>query len=157
MIASVEIQGLGDSVAKAIQDKVTRVSQSIDGMTVAVVAGGNRGGRLNALIAAVQRGYKRSPWYINKEAMEGIRFALRGLGSNESSTRYRAFDTIGKLMLESVYRNVDRQENPDGSKFKSLTPAYAAYKRRVLGFIEPILKARNDLLGGLRVRISKDR
>ncbi len=157
MIAKIELQGVGEAVAKAIQDKATLISRSVDGTTVSVVAAGNRGGRLNALIAAVQAGRKRSPWYINKEAMEAIRFALRGLASGSASTRFRALDTIGKLMLESVARNVEKQQNPDGSRFTPLTPEYAHYKRRRFGFIAPILKATNDLLGGLRVRITKDR
>jgi len=151
----VELQGAGDAMARAIATKLAGIGAAAGTSTVNVVAGGQRGGRKNAMIAAVQAIAKRSPWYPNREAMQAIRFAARGLASGDRGTQVRALADIGEVLLASIRRNVAEQKNPDGSQFKALTAAYARRKQRKLGFTIPILRATGDLLGGLRVRVDR--
>ncbi len=89
--------------------------------------------------------------------MEPIRFVAKALGSADASVRQRAITTIGQLMLAAIAHNVERQRDKSGGAFAPLSKAYAAYKQRKYGFIAPILKATNDLLGGLRVTVDKIR
>jgi hypothetical protein len=152
MIAGVELQD--DGAEAAIEAQIKSVLQGVDGATVDIEAGGARGGALNALIARVQKTFRRNPFYLDEQAKEAIRFALRGATAAQFSTRLRSLLLVGDLMKSAVLRNVDEQQNPDGSAFKELTAAYAAAKRRKHGFIVPILKATGDLLGGLKVRVT---
>lgn len=156
MSAGAEIQGLG-GIAEAITLKALKVSQSLDGTRISVIPSGARGADRNATIARAQAKHGRAPWYISREDMEPIRFVARALGSSDASLRQRAFANIGQLMLAAIGNNVAKQSNANGARFKPLTDAYAAFKRRKFGFIAPILKATNDLLGGLRVRIDRIR
>ena len=155
MIGSVTLKD--DGVRSEIEARISQVLGSINGTTIDVVAGGSRGGTKNALIARVQTGHLRNPFYLDREAKDAVRFAAGGLSAAQYSTRQRAVGIIGDLMLLAIGRNVEKQQNPNASKFKPLTPAYAAAKRRKFGFVTPILKATNDLLGGLRVRVGKIR
>jgi len=155
MSVGVELQGAGEQMARVIAAKLAGVNNVVGTRSINIVAGGVRGGRKNAMIAAVQAIAKRSPWYPNKEAMEGIRFAARGLASGDGGTVDRSLRTIGELLLASIRRNVEEQRNPDGSAFRGLTPGYARRKQRKLGFVIPILRATGDLLGGLRVRVDR--
>lgn len=157
MSASAEIQGLGDQIAAAVKLKATKVSSALDGTRLSVVPGGARGAGRNALIANVQAGRQRSPWYIDRGDMEPIRFVAKALGSADASVRQRAITTIGQLMLAAIAHNVERQLDKTGGRFAPLSKAYAAYKQRKFGFIAPILKATNDLLGGLKVTVDKIR
>lgn len=157
MSAGAEIKGLGEQIAKAVTFKAVQVSSALDGTRISVVPSGARGADRNATIAAVQRKHGRSPWYISKGDMEPIRFVAKSLGSADASLRQRAITTIGQLMLAAIGNNIAKQSNADGARFARLTKAYAAYKQRKFGFIAPILKATNDLLGGLRVRIDRIR
>lgn len=117
-----------------------------------VEAGGKRGAALNALIAKVQAGRERDPFYPNKRAIEAIRFAVNGLASTTFGAVKAAEKAIGDALLISIAENVEAQRNPGGSKFKPLTEAYARRKQKAVGFVLPILRATGDLLGGLRVR-----
>ncbi len=155
MAVGVELQGAGEPMARVIAAKLAGLTAVTESHAVNIVAGGARGGKKNAMIAAVQAIAKRSPWYPNKQAMEGIRFAARGLASDSRTTQVRALSDIGELLLASIRRNVEEQRNPDGSAFKPLTAAYARRKQRKLGFTIPILRATGDLLGGLRVRVDR--
>lgn len=157
MAAAAELQGIGDQVARIVKLKATQVSGALDGTRLSVVPGGARGAEKNALIAAVQAGRQRSPWYIDSGDMEPIRFVAKALGSADASVRQRAITTIGQLMLAAIAHNVERQRDKSGGRFAPLSKAYAAYKQRKFGFIAPILKATNDLLGNLRVTVDKIR
>ncbi len=154
MTTGVTLEGQ-DGIGKAIEAKIKAAMGSIDGTEIAIVAGGSRGGETNAMIAKVQAGHMRDPFYLDQQAREAVRFAANGLTAAQYSTKKRAVDIMGELMLNAIGRNVEKQRNPDGGKFKGLTPNYANYKRRKFGWVVPILKATNDLLGGLRVRVSK--
>lgn len=153
MIGGVELKDEG--AANAIEAKIKAALGSVEGTEIAIVAGGSRGASKNALIAKVQAGQMRNPFYLDQQAKEGIRFAAGGLTAAQYSVRKRAVEIMGELMLLAIGRNVERQQNPGGNRFKPLTDKYAAYKRRKFGFTVPILKATGDLLGGLRVRIQK--
>lgn len=157
MSAGAEIQGLGDAVATAVRLKALKVSQSLDGTRISVIPGGARGADRNAVIAKVQQGLKRSPWFIDRNDMEPIRFVAKSLGSADAGVRQRAITSIGQLMLAAIAHNVERQRNPGGSAFAPLSKAYAAYKQRKFGFIAPILKATGDLISGLRVTVDRIR
>jgi hypothetical protein len=153
VLGGVELQDMGG--AAAIEAKINAAIGSVNGTQISIVAGGSRGQSKNTLIAKVQQKQLRNPFYLDQQAMEAIRFAARGLMAAAYSTRKRATEIMGELMLNAIGRNVEKQTNPGGSKFKDLTANYAAYKQRVHGFKVPILKATNDLLGGLKVVISK--
>jgi len=140
-----------DAITKVIAGK----ARAIGTTEFAVVAGGKRGQAKNTLIAKVQKHFDRNPWYIGKESREALRFVARGLASPMPSTAVSATKQIGVLLLDSVRSNVEKMKNADGSTFRELTARYAAFKRRKFGFIHPILRATNDLLGGLRVEVTK--
>ncbi len=146
----VELQGY-DKIAAVIAGKV-RAAGTIE---FDVIPGGNRGPHRNALIARIQEARDRNPWYLGKEALEGIRFASRGLISLDATTVASSIRTISDLLLTAVRANVGAMKNPDGSSFRELSAKYAAFKRRKFGFIHPILKATNDLIGGLKVLVKK--
>ncbi len=149
-----------DSLASAIEAKISRALQSVDGVRIAIVAGGRRGqdrNTTNAQAKPLSRRWKRDPFYFNARMRERIRFAARGLTSPDYSTRKRAVDDMGEAMLEGVAENVAGQRNADASGFTKLTPNYAAFKRRRFGHVTPILRASGDLLDGLKVRVDKQR
>jgi hypothetical protein len=138
-------------------DTVTHVVHERLGETweFEVVAGGKRGATKNALIAHAQANHRRDPWYLNKKTLQTMRFLVNGLTSLASSTRDMAARQIGDLLLINVGENVASQKNKGGDKFAALTAGYAKRKQRKFGFTIPILKATGDLLGGLKVRISR--
>ena len=140
-----------DAITNIIAGKVKAIGTT----EFAVVAGGSRGAAKNALIARVQAALDRDPWYLGRESKEALRFVVRGLASPESSTRAAAVKQVGVLLLDAVRSNVEKMKNPNGTTFRELTDRYAAFKRRKHGFIHPILKASNDLLGGLRVVVTR--
>lgn len=141
--------------------------------SLAVEAGGREE---NAMIAAVQSKWRRNPWYISKDDRKLINAKLTRafaadvnrqvgalLGAKPDEARNAANEErlvrdlrrIADSVLSGFLGNVRRQTNKDGSPFAALTDAYAAYKRRKHGFTKPILKATNDLLGGLRARVDR--
>jgi hypothetical protein len=122
---------------------------------IAVVAGGKRGALKNALIAHAQANQQRDPFYVNKRAMEMIRFLAKGLVSKAMGVRESAAKQIGDAMLISIGENVKGQRNVGGDSFRPLTAGYALRKQRKFGFVRPVLKATGDLLSGLRVRITR--
>ncbi len=126
-------------------------------LTVEVVAGGKRGGLRNALIAHAQANKRRNRVYLGNEAMQVVRFLARDLASRLASVRSAVGKAIGDEMIESIAKNVQKQQNVEGDKFTPLTAGYALRKQRKHGFVLPILKATGDLLGGLRVRILRSR
>ncbi len=156
MNPSVKIEGF-EQVGATIEAKLRAVIAGFDGTSINVVAGGSRGQSKNTLIAKVQQKQLRDPFYLDSQAREAIRFVANGLTAAAYSTRKRAVDLIGELMLTSIARNVEKQRNPNGAAFKRLTAAYAAYKKRKFGFIVPLLRASGDLLNGLKVVVSKQR
>lgn len=54
-------------------------------------------------------------------------------------------DAIKKYM-EIITTRIEKKVNASGSPLKKLSPGYAAWKLRVFGFVEPILKASGQLL-----------
>jgi hypothetical protein len=121
-----------------------------------VKAGGARGGAKNAMIAAVQAALGRNAFWVNPKTKAQIALAARGLyGMAPAGARRRAEETIKALLLVGVGENVAAQKNPGGGSFRSLTANYAAQKRRLHGFVTPILKATGDLLGGLRAEVRR--
>ena len=151
----VEFQDL-DKIARMIEAKVAAVSADAH-TTISIVAGGQRGQALNTLIARVQAGVDRNPFYLSKDEREALKFILRGMTSEDAGTRRAAVDKAGREMLDAVLRHVLQQQNKSGKPFKALSERYAAYKRRKFGFVVPILKATGDLLGGLRVLVDRRR
>ena len=147
---SVTMEGF-DKMSAIIAGKVRAVGT----VEFDVIPGGRRGPQLNALIAHVQQARERNPWYLAKESKEAIRFTARGLASLDYNTVSQSIRTIGTLLLDAVRVNVENQRNADGTTFRELTARYAAFKRRKHGFIHSILKATNDLLGGLRVAVTR--
>ena len=130
-------------------------AQAIGTVEFAVVAGGSRGQAKNTMIAKVQQARERDPWFINRESREALKFAARGLASIASDTAAAAAQQIKTLLFDAVRTNVENMKNADGTTFRELTARYAAFKRRKFGFISPILRATNDLLGGLRVMVTR--
>lgn len=153
MSVGVELQG-EDGIGAAIEAAVNRAIGGFDGASVSVVAGGSRGAEKNTLIAKVQAKQLRDPFYVDEPGKESLRFVLSGLTAAAYSTRKRALDLAGEIMLNGIGRNVERQQNPGGQSFKELTEKYARAKQRKFGYVVPILKATGDLLGGLRVVIA---
>lgn len=151
MLDAHSVDGFAQRLTDAVMAKVPVGAQVV----FEVKTGGQRGGSVNRMIAEVQAGRQRSPWYLNKKAIEGIRFAARGLLSVAGGTRRAAEQAIKSLMLISIGENVQAQKNPDGSKFTQLTARYAAYKRRRFGYSTKILQASGDLLGGLKVEVRR--
>lgn len=151
------LDGFANRLTEAIMAKVPTGAA----ITFQVKTGGVRGAAKNALIARAHadpqrpRYPKRDPFYLNSKALEGIRFAARGLLSAAGATRRAAEQTIKSLMLISIGDNVQAQRNPDGSRFQQLTARYGAYKERVFGFRMPALRASGDLLGGLKVEVTR--
>ncbi len=163
---SVTVSGRNE-IAGTIEAAINAVIRRFDGIEVAIVAGGDdRSASQNALIAKVQAGKKpfpsgkrtaRDPFYVDQQASETIRFSVRGLTAESPGTQRKALDTITKAMIESVNRNVEKQQNPNGAPFTALTLSYAAFKRRRFGFTTPIVRASGDLLDNLSVRITAAR
>ncbi len=153
MLTKVELEG-ENQIGATIEAAINRAMGNLNGAEVAIVAGGSRGSATNAMIAKVQAGHQRDPFYLDPQAHEALRFVAPGLTAPQYSTRKRALGLIGELMLNAIGRNVEKQANPGGSKFKDLTANYAAFKRRKFGFVTPILRATGDLLKGLKVRIT---
>ncbi len=152
MSVGVEFEGENE-IAGTIEAAMRDAIGNVDGVSVSVVAGGSRGQQKNTLIAKVQAKQLRDPFYLDAQAMESIRFAAQGVTAKQYSTRKRALDLCGEVMLNGIGRNVEKQANPGGQSFKALTEKYAAMKKRKFGFVTPILKATGDMLGGLRVWI----
>lgn len=150
-MTTVTMEGF-DKISAIIAGKV----QPIGTTTFSVVAGGRRGQEKNTLIAQVQAARDRDPWYLSTDSKQAIRFVARGLASFDQSTVINAVSQIGKLLLDAARVNVENQRNASGSTFAELSARYAAFKRRKFGFIHPILKATNDLLGGLRVVVTRN-
>lgn len=158
MLGAVQFEGL-----EGIQGTITAAIESrlaLGTTTISVVAGGERGGAKNALIAKTQaaprsKRWKRDPFYLSQRTKERLRFLARGMASADYTTRKRATDDIGNVMLSGILENVEAQRNPGGDKFTKLTPNYAAYKRRKFGFVTPVLRASGDLLGGLKVKVER--
>lgn len=109
----------------------------------------------NALIAKVQASNRRNPFYLSRTARQRIRDLLSA--AKPGPFHVDTLAKIGDVMLKAIKDNVRSQANKDGSIFAPLSPEYAAYKRRKFGFTTPILKATNDLLGGLRWVIDRRR
>lgn len=146
-----------DQIARAIGERVLKLTQAIGTVEIAVVPGGKRGSATNALIAHVQAARQRNPWYLDKDALTAIRFVARGLASEESGVAVNALKQIGALMVENVRRNIEAQRGPNGQTFRELTARYAAFKRRRVGFIHPILRATGDLIDGLKAVVTRSR
>lgn len=133
-----------------------RIEERIPGTTIFEVrADGKRGAAKNALIAAVQASMQRNPFWLNAKAKTAIAYAARGLFSATAGPRKQAEDLIGSLLLVSVGENMAAQKNPGGGSFRTLTERYAAKKQRLRGFVTPILKATGELLGGLKVAVTR--
>jgi hypothetical protein len=150
MVASVE--GLADLEQQVAQSLASRLGETVE---IAVVAGGKRGAVKNALIARAQANQRRNPFYLNKRAMQAIRFLVNGAVSSVASVRASAHKAIADEMLVSIGENAQAQRNPGGDGFKPLSQGYALRKQRAVGFVLPILKRSGDLLGGLRTRINR--
>lgn len=148
---TVHVDGLAGLEQRLFAQVQARYAESVE---IAVVTGGTRGASKNALIARVQSAYGRNPFYLNAKTLQVIRAAARGL-FGAAGTAKRTSDSIGAAMLVSINENVGKQQNPDGGKFAELTTGYARRKQAKWGFVKPILRASGDLLGGLRVRVTR--
>lgn len=153
MSVGVEIQGQ-EAIPGAVEAAINRAIAGLDGAAVEIIPGGQRGPARNALIARVLQSWKRNPFYLDQQGREAIAFALRGLTAGQFSTRMRALVLAGEAMKNAIQRNLERQENPDGSTFRALTEKYAAYKQRKFGFKVPIGRATGDLMDNLQVRVT---
>ena len=142
-----------DQIASAIRTKLLKTSAALGTVTIGVVPGGRRGADKNAMIARVQANLQRDPWYLDKDTMSAIRFLVRGAASSAPSVLAPSLKQIGDIMINAVRAHVEQMKNSNGSTFKELTARYAAFKRRKFGFIHPVLRASNDLLGGLKAVI----
>lgn len=154
MSAGVSMEGTAQ-IANAIGAKLLKMTQAVGTTEIGVIAGGRRGAAKNALIAQVQAARKRNPWYLDKDAMTAIRFIARGLASEEPGTVASALKQIGALMVDGVRRNIENQKGPGGATFAELTARYAAFKRRKVGFIHPILRLTGDLMDNLKAVITR--
>ena len=150
--ARIDVEGLRAQQSVLAQTLKSRLGGV---WTFTVSPTGRRGSIANTLIAKVQAGRERDPFYLNKRALETVRFALNGLTSTVDSVRKAAEKQVQDAMLTSIGENFQAQKNPSGSKFTPLTPEYAKRKQRALGFTLPILKATGDLLGGLVARVER--
>lgn len=144
-----------DQIANVIRSKLLKSNAAIGNVEIGVVPGGRRGTEKNALIARVQAGMQRNPWYLSKDDLTAIRFLLRGLAGGDGSRVDAVLKQIGAIMVDATRSHVEQMKNANGSTFRELTARYAAFKRRKFGQIHPILKASNDLLGGLKAVISR--
>lgn len=141
-------------IEKQIADRLKAAMPPGD-VVFEVYAGGTRGGAQNAMIAAVQAALDRNPFYVNDKSKAAIVEAIRKLFDSSRGVRAMAENTIKQLLLIAIGENFQAQRNPNGGKFRPLTAAYAAAKRRKFGFVTPVLKATGDLLGGLKVRVTR--
>lgn len=154
MTPGFEIIAIREHVGRALSQRIARLSADYPTHTINVVAGGARGVDKNTLIADVQAGRRRNPWYLSAEAKEALRFVFRPMWADPAKTMSQ-LQKAGQVILDAIRLNVARQKNKSGSGFQALTPNYAAYKRRKFGFVTPILRATGDLLDGLRVVIDR--
>ncbi len=152
MSAGVELIGM-DKVADVVRSRVRSAWTGVG--EVAITVGGKRGGHLNALIAQTQKHLGRNPWYQNQDTLAKIRKVAKDAATADKPIRDSILRQIGRLLLLGVLENVRNQKNRDGTTFRELSARYAAFKRRKFGYIHPILQATGDLLGGLRVVVTK--
>lgn len=147
-----------DAIAQTIADRIsvqfgatTTIGLAFEGM--------HRSGATNATIAAAQSKprsgkWKRNPFFFNQQAIALIKSAAKDLYSLVNGTRQSAIQRVKQAILVTILSNARNQTNPDGSKFTALTPEYARRKAAKFGY-KPILEATGDLLGGLRVRVTR--
>jgi hypothetical protein len=154
MIGGVSIEGL-DAMPGAFEAAVNKALGPVDGTVIEIIPDGKRGTTANAMIAHVQAAMQRDPFYLDEQAKEALRFPAAGLAAAQRSTVRRNLELIVELLINAIRRNVEKQRNPSGAPFRSLTAAYAKEKRQRFGFVVPILRASGDLLDGLKGRISK--
>ena len=148
------IEGL-DGLEQRLVERITAAMPPGE-IVFEVKAGGARGGAKNAMIAAVQAAMGRNAFWVNPKTKGQIALAARELyGLASAAARRRAEETIKALLLVGVGENVAAQRNPGGGAFRQLTANYAAQKRRIHGFVLPILRATGDLLGGLKVEVRR--
>lgn len=147
--------GIPSRVQDAVRRRMTIVGAKLTA-DINVVAGGQRGIDANTMIANVQAANRRNPWYLADKAKDACRILVRRMAADPALADAQ-LKRIGRLVLDGILENVANQANRGGKPFKALTAAYAAYKQRKFGFTVPILKATNDLLGGLRVVIERPR
>ena len=119
--------------------------------------GGKRGDARNRMIAEVQKKRGRNPFFLDKDAIATIKPMVGQLVNSYAGVRRMAARQIGEAMIDAIARNVGAQRGPGGRGFTPLSPEYAKRKRKQFGFIQPILKATGDLLGGLVVRVQRRR
>ena len=156
MIGTVRIEG-GDEFQRALEAKINAAIGSFNGTVIDIVPSGKRGQAANTVIGNVLKSQERNPFYLDAQAKDAIRFAMRGLMAAQYSVRQRAVEIVGEVMKLSVARNLDAQKNPGGGAFRPLTTVYAAFKQRRFGYIVPIGRATGDLMDNLRARITKVR
>lgn len=153
--ARYEIEGLA-GIEQAIAAKIA--ARAPRPVTFEVHTGGARGAAKNALIARVQAALGRNLGWISPKTMAAIKEAARDLASATFQVRRAAEERIKTLLIIGIHENVRSQKNPDGSRFRPLSPDYLAAKRRKYGAAAgSILKATGDLLGGLKARVVRDR
>lgn len=158
MSADAELKGR-DQIADVIKRKLLRVTAAIDGVRVSILptSSATRGAEENAMIARVQKGKQRNPFYLTREDRHLVKATGKGLGSASTTLRFNTFKAIGDYMHDAVMRNFQQQRNPGGGSFKPLSKNYAEAKRRKYGFTTPILKASNQLMPSLHIRIDRVR
>jgi hypothetical protein len=151
MAVTAQVEGL----AGMTQHIATRLTKQYGGdITFEVVAGGARGRAKNTLIAKVQAAYQRNPFYFSKSTLGHIVKAVPALFSAAAGARRGTVDFVKQIILAGVLENAGAQKNKGGGRFTPLTLAYARRKAAKWG-AKPILSATGDLLGGLKVIVTK--
>ncbi len=142
-------EGVADAIRRVIARKLAAFREA----TVDVVAGGSRGGPTNAMIAAVQRGHSRNPFYFDSDTRAVIKTMVTAALARDEGITHDDLTAIGGLMLRGVRSHFEAQKNPGGSTFRALTPAYAEAKRKRFGD-KPILEATGELRDAMSLRVN---
>ncbi len=141
-----------EGVAEAIRRAVERRMGAFREATVDVVAGGSRGGAMNAMIAKVQRAHGRNPFYVDPDTRSVLKTMVKAGLAREGGLTSADFTAMGELILRAVRTHMEAQRGPGGAAFRPLSDAYAAAKRKKFGD-KPILEASEQLVDTLSVRV----
>lgn len=155
MTPAFNIELKASSLAPAIEAAVNAWRAAHPAYEVNIVAGsGNRTAAENARIARTQAGLQRNPYYLPGDTLKVIK-GLVAAAASDRTWKLLVLKQVGEIMRDAVRQNILRQANRSGSKFRSLTEAYAAYKQRKHGFVTPILRATGELMDSLGVEVRR--
>jgi len=146
------VSGVRAAVTAALMAKLRNLQGSV---FIDVIAGGTRGGEKNAMIAKVQAGLDRNPWYVSAEWLDLIRARIRSAVQQEYGATEDDLRDVGEILKRAVLSNLEAQQNKRESGFRDLSEGYAKQKQRAVGFVKPILVRTGDLRGGMSSRVSR--